>query len=80
MFCAAAAKASTPVQTPAQSPSSSKPDLTEGEVAVDIEGETKAEAALDVSLCDSSGGCWEGGEHQNFFHFLCVCENLCIIF
>ena len=46
---AAAAKASTPVRTPSQTPSSSKPDLTEGEVAVDIEGETKAEAALDVS-------------------------------
>ena len=45
--CAAAAKASTPTRTPSQTPSVSKTDLTD-EVAVDIEGETKAEAALDV--------------------------------
>ena len=42
-------KASTPTRTPAHTPT---PSVGEGDVAVTIEeGETKAEEALDVSLC-----------------------------
>ena len=51
MYCcfslAAAMKASTPTRTPAHTPTPSVKD--EGDVAIDVEGETKAEEALDVS-------------------------------